>query len=464
MKRYRRVILFISVICLTAGCSTALPSAGESADVQDYVWEALEGEVDLSYEVPESKPDILVNQLGYQPDSNKTAIFRGDDIGEVFTVRNADTGEIVYTGEVKKKGYDELYEEYDSYGVFTEVKTPGEYYVQMDSIGESYRFGIRENLYYPLLEQACLQFYESRTMQITGKEGTGEGWQMAEKGRNREITAYRSIINLLLAYEVFPEVYTDGTKIPESGNGIPDILDECRYEIDWLLEQAQTTPDENGTVCAYRAAALAKFAYLYKSVDSAYAGQCLRMAESAWKSAGKDLTVEEDLLSVAAAEMYRLTGSGQYKNVITLYLEQAVKEPGFLTKSGFYSGLTYLNTKSKVDTVLCNKVIKKMMEEAEDISEKSRQQNYMVYSEKEASDTEALLTEMLHLSIVNHIITNHEYNTVIENHFHYLLGRNPEGISYIGDVGSAHLEGTDIFSDHWQNSAFIFMVSALVND
>ena len=30
--------------------------------------------------------------------------------------------------------------------------------------------------------------------------------------------------------------------------------------------------------------------------------------------------------------------------------------------------------------------------------------------------------------LVDYIITNHEYYTVIENHIHYLLGRNPKGV------------------------------------
>ena len=30
------------------------------------------------------------------------------------------------------------------------------------------------------------------------------------------------------------------------------------------------------------------------------------------------------------------------------------------------------------------------------------------------------------IAVMNHIITNHEYATVLENHLHYLLGRNTE--------------------------------------
>lgn len=465
MKAYRLQIFFISICFLLTGCENVAAFGQKSGEmVSDYAWEASGGEVDLSYEVPPSGPNILVNQLGYEPDGNKTAIFRGENLGPVFNLRRADTGEVVYTGDVKAKGYDEFSGEDNSYGIFTDFITPGEYYVQMDGIGESYRFSIRENLYYPLLERSCLQYYEHRDARGPQAAGASEGWLMNEKGRNKEVTACRSLLNLLLSYEIFPEVFGDETGISESGNGIPDILDECRYEVEWLLEQAQTTPDENGELCAWRTAALAKFAYFYRSMDNAFAGSCLKVAENAWNSARKDLTVPEDLLALAAAEMYRLTGSSQYQKVITAYLEGQAAKEGVMTELGFYSGLTYLNMKNRVDVSLCDKVIKKLMKEAEDISEKSRQQNYLVYSEKEAADTEAMLMEMIRLSVVNHIITNHEYNTVIENHFHYLMGRNPQGICYVGEVGSAHAEGADVFENAWQNSAFLFMVSELMSN
>ena len=53
------------------------------------------------------------------------------------------------------------------------------------------------------------------------------------------------VIPLLMAYEFNPSVFGDNWNIPESGNGIPDILDEVRWECDWLLRMQ--LPD--GSVC-----------------------------------------------------------------------------------------------------------------------------------------------------------------------------------------------------------------------
>ena len=45
-----------------------------------------------------------------------------------------------------------------------------------------------------------------------------------------------TVEDLLLSYEESEGARGDDYGIPESGNGIPDILDECRYETEWLLK------------------------------------------------------------------------------------------------------------------------------------------------------------------------------------------------------------------------------------
>src|SRR5262249_13806401 len=42
------------------------------------------------------------------------------------------------------------------------------------------------------------------------------------------------VIELLRAYEDAPAAFRDDLNIPESGNGVPDVLDEVRWELDWL--------------------------------------------------------------------------------------------------------------------------------------------------------------------------------------------------------------------------------------
>lgn len=57
----------------------------------------------------------------------------------------------------------------------------------------------------------------------------------------------RSVLDLITAWRLAPDHFTDGQlQIPESGNGLPDILDEARWGIE-VLRLAQTTEGGVGT-------------------------------------------------------------------------------------------------------------------------------------------------------------------------------------------------------------------------
>jgi endoglucanase len=70
------------------------------------------------------------------------------------------------------------------------------------------------------------------------------GWHDAADW-DRNIYHYSCVFDLLYAYELAPTKFTDGQlNIPESGNGIPDILDEAEFGIEiW-----KRSMDENGGV------------------------------------------------------------------------------------------------------------------------------------------------------------------------------------------------------------------------
>ncbi|MCZ7669345.1 MAG: glycoside hydrolase family 9 protein [Chloroflexi bacterium] len=54
-----------------------------------------------------------------------------------------------------------------------------------------------------------------------------------------------AVSDLLWAYELFPQQFPDGQmNIPESGNGVPDLLDEARWELDWILKMQE--PESGG--------------------------------------------------------------------------------------------------------------------------------------------------------------------------------------------------------------------------
>ncbi len=62
------------------------------------------------------------------------------------------------------------------------------------------------------------------------------GWHDAGDYHKYVNYADGALHDLLGAYEAHPEGWRDDHDLPESGNGIPDLLDEIKWELDWLLK------------------------------------------------------------------------------------------------------------------------------------------------------------------------------------------------------------------------------------
>ena len=73
------------------------------------------------------------------------------------------------------------------------------------------------------------------TSAATSKDLSG-GWHDAGDYNKYVNFSDGPIHDLLLAYEDNPTVWRDDYAIPESGNGVPDLLDEVKWELDWLLK------------------------------------------------------------------------------------------------------------------------------------------------------------------------------------------------------------------------------------
>lgn len=164
---------------------------------------------------------------------------------------------------------------------------------------------------------------------------------------------------------------------------------------------------------------------------------------------------DESYYFYAVSQLYRATGFTNYHTQIKNILKQGMVSGDM----AFYGNVAYMSCKYKVDVTLCNEIMTDLMNEAEEISQISTQNPYLVCG----YDLQEICESMSKLALVNYVITNHEYGTVQENHLHYLLGRNPEGISYISGTGQQSAEtGACIGADSYQSSALIFMMSEIV--
>jgi len=225
---------------------------------------------------------ILVDQFGYRPADRKVAVIRdprvGYDSGDHFSpgaryeVRRTDNGKAVYGaapvawhgGKVDAASGDAGW-----WFDFSSVREDGTYFIY-DATRKvrSATFGIGQQVYAPVLKAAVRMFFYQRSgfakrtpwaddcwtddAAFSGPGQDGEARDITDRdnaAKSRDVSggwfdagdtnkyvtfASAPVHQLLAAYQDSPGVFTDDFNIPESGNGIPDVLDEVKWEIDWL--------------------------------------------------------------------------------------------------------------------------------------------------------------------------------------------------------------------------------------
>jgi endoglucanase len=224
----------------------------------------------------ESSPvtqDIRMDYFGYRPADGKVAVFSADP-GAVVQVRDAAENVIFEIpsdgGSIVSKGYDGPPSGDNVWWVdFSPFEGLGEYHLYSPALGaQSYDFEIGWDVYNDVVAAAARAFYYQRCntpkaatysgdwadhypchmadTTVTATPGTTDygtrdltgGWHDAgDYNKYVWTAASTAVFCLLRAYEDNPSLFTDGgLDIPESGNTIPDILDEVKWELDWLLK------------------------------------------------------------------------------------------------------------------------------------------------------------------------------------------------------------------------------------
>lgn len=236
-------------------------------------------------------PFIRLDQFGYLPESQKIAVISDPQTGfnaaESFTpgtqyeVRNAGNNQTVWTGnpEAWKGGITHTQSGDKGWWLdFSSLTEPGEYYlVDVQKNVKSYTFSIGNDIYKDVLKHAVrMYFYQrigfakntpyadakwtdgasylgagqdtearsrwAKNDPTTARDVRG-GWMDAGDENKYTTFAEGVILQLMQAYRSNPGVFTDDFGIPESGNGIPDLLDEVKWELDYFVR----TQDATGT-------------------------------------------------------------------------------------------------------------------------------------------------------------------------------------------------------------------------
>ena len=220
---------------------------------------------------------IRLNQVGYYPDGPKLAAVVGAPDAP-FVVRPADGGEPVFEGELGPSLRWTASGEDARKADFSALTTPGTYVVEVEGMGASYPFEIREAVHEGVARAALKGYYFQRASvpleaayagawaRAAGHPDTSVfvhpsaatqarpagtalaspgGWYDAGDYGKYVVNSGIAVGTLLGAYEWDPDYLGAlDADIPESGDGVPDILDEALVNVRWML----TMQDEDGGV------------------------------------------------------------------------------------------------------------------------------------------------------------------------------------------------------------------------
>lgn len=203
---------------------------------------------------------IRVNQLGYLPNDTKTAVYLSTNAennpkAELYSALTAQKVDCTINAE----SCGEFYQFKSTFRLhFSEFSQTGNYYMVVDGV-KSPVFRIAADVYNgtadfllnymrqqrcgdnPSLNQICHQHdgFEVRGVPDTlpnRKVDVRGGWHDASDYLQYTTTSANAIYQMLFAYKNNPQAFADnydGTG-RKGSNGIPDILDEAKWGLEWL--------------------------------------------------------------------------------------------------------------------------------------------------------------------------------------------------------------------------------------
>ena len=448
--------------------------------------------------------DIFVNQAGYRPEDKKTAAmpFPCDS----FYVVNKD-GEVVFSGNTTHYGADEFSGDDVYTGDFSALEQSGSYRIKAGE-KSSALFEIRDDVYDSVLKSTMKAFYFLRCGDglcekhagvykhgecHTGKAVLWEdnnvsldvtgGWHDAGD-YGRYVTAGAcALAHLLNAYLMFPKLEKLVLDIPESGNGVPDILNECRIELEWILKMQRadggvyhkaTTkmhapfvmPEDDkaqmyvfpvSSMATADTAAICALASRIYAFDKEFSERLSKAAHLSyqWLENNPDFLgfknpegcntgpygewEDKSNRFWAAAEMYVLTGKEKYHNDMKAQLENDF----FLAGLGYgdvggFGAVSYLRFAENKDERIAKRLADTFIYKARELAQTADNCGYgaaMKENDYHWGSNMDLLKHGMTFIIADYITGENKYRDYAARQADYLLGTNALGISYVTGTG-----------------------------
>jgi len=461
---------------------------------------------------------IAVNQVGYLPGAAKWAALPGD-VGDEFRVVRAGGGDVVLRGRLGPARTWAPGGAAVRLADFSALADVGEYELRVEGQPASPRIRIAPDAYAALNAASLKAFYFNRASialepRHAGRwarpaghpdtdvlvhasaasdkrpEGTHiaspKGWYDAGDYNKYIVNSGITVYTLLAAWEQFPEVFkAQNLNIPESGNALPDVLDEVLWNLDWMLtmqdpadggvyhkltnkgfdgnQMPHETKGERYVVAKSMAAALdfaavmAHASRVFKPFEAQRPGLSARMREAAiaaWKWAranpGQDFKNPPDVhtgeygdakldeaLAWAAAELYLTTREPAYRDALKLE-SLPIGIPGWREVGGLaWATLAqHRGELSKADAELVTKRVRSLGDELATAWQSSA---YRLTMQSKAdfvwgSNAHAL-NQALMLVQAYRLDADRRKLDAAQSVLDYVLGRNPLNLSYVTGFG-----------------------------
>ena len=447
---------------------------------------------------------IFVDQAGYCRDSVKKAVIPFECDSFAITDINGITR---YSGKPVSAGYDEASGDNVWLADFSAFTETGSYCVKAGGKASA-MFEIGDDAYGDVFAKTSKAFYYLRcgcglderyagvwhhgrchtgpaklwddrsvTLDVTG------GWHDAGD-YGRYVTAGAcAAAHLLYAYKLFPEAF-EKQKLGIPENGMPDILSEVRYELEWLLKMQDSEggayhkattamhapfvmPEDDtedmfvfpvsSMATADLAAVCALASGIYNVYDKAFAEKLLRTAEKSigWldrhqefigfanpegcNTGGYGERDDHSNRFWAYSEMYALTGDLKYHDSLV----SALKDDFPLTALGYgevggLGSLAYVLCKQGKDVHLEYRLKNMFRRHADEMKKRSDECGYGIAMEPDEDcwgSNMGLMTKAMIFAVTDVLFGDHTCREYALRHLHCLLGANALGICYVTGVG-----------------------------
>jgi endoglucanase len=463
---------------------------------------------------------IKVDQVGYPLDGPKVAIV--SVAGKNFELKRSSDGAVVFRGNLTPAEPDADTGDQVQSADFSSFHNAGTYYLEIPGVGRSWNFTLGKNVYEHTYYMAMRGFYGQRcgtavdmgpefpgfshpACHLHGEFGPSSGakgerdnvggWHDAGDYGRYMVNSGISTGTLLMAWEIFgPKLKAISLKIPESGNGTPDILNEARWNLEWMLKmqdsdggvwhkqtsehfsgfvapQDDTLPSEViGTgsapyksTCATAdlAAVAAIAARVYKPFDAQFAARNLEAARKAWAWTEKNPNVTfrnppgvstgeygdrncSDERLWAGAELARTTGEAAFNDYFlqnyNQFLSTLDKPPAESWSQVAPMGLwSYaLSTQEGADVKAADAIRLRTVAAAREVVNRTGANPYRISMKTTDyiwGSNGVAAGYGMYLLIANQFASDASFTDAARDNLHYLLGRNTFSLSWVTKVG-----------------------------